>query len=839
VRTLVRDSGQGALEKTLKLLEFEQILERLAAHAMSEDAAAMLREERPLADASEVAKTKEAVQAIISRANEGDEQPRQYLPSIGFLFPRLEVEGAALEADEACAIGLFIERGENLKKWLLPHPVFAAINMPECGELATHIFRIIDRDGNLRDLPELRAIRRRIQSLNAGLESAVSRYAANEQVRRMLQSTVPSQRDGRIVLAVKANFRGRIRGIVHEVSSSGQTIFLEPEDVVEKNNALLIEKRNLAVETRKIMLGLTRSIAERRDELKAFHLMILSVEVLMAKARYSLETKGFFSPSNVLSGDSSSPPLVLAQARHPLLKNAVPIDLVMDGSQSLGSENDGSQSLGSQNDGSQSLGSQSLGSQNRSIRALIITGPNTGGKTVALKTVGLFALMNQIGLALPAAEGTALPIFDGVFADIGDEQSIGQSLSTFSAHIANIAGIITHSTENSLALLDELGSGTDPEEGSAIAMAILDCLVEKKTRLIITTHHGILKNYGYSRQEVENASVEFDSRTLSPTYRIITGIPGESRALDIAGRNGLPAAIVARARGYLDSERSDVSALITGLKEKHRELDTLAEKSRLEDQRLKNERRSSDLKELRLRQKEAELKAGLAGKLRLLLDESRKTLENLVRELREGELTREKTLKVKEFLGELARTVAAEDAMLEEEGRTIVEERRRVEAAREEGSATAAFAPGMEVLAGPRLRRGLLVRLDKKGPAGNTWVVEIGSIKASFPERELFPADPSPPPKPHIASASLAESTARFELNLRGMRLDEALEALRRQIDAALLYGLKGFSVIHGKGDGILQKGVHDYLGGEPAVAEYFFSRPELGGFGRTEVILK
>jgi len=533
--------------------------------------------------------------------------------------------------------------------------------------------------------------------------------------------------------------------------------------------------------------------------------------VLMAKARYSLETSGYFTPSDGTG-------FALKQARHPLLENAVPIDLSMAMAKSEGT------------------------------RALIITGPNTGGKTVVLKTVGLFAMMNQIGLALPAAEGSVLPVFDGVFADIGDEQSISQSLSTFSAHITNVAAIIAHSTENSLALLDELGSGTDPQEGGAIAMAVLDRLIEKKARLLITTHHGVLKNYGYTREEVENASVEFDSRTLSPTYRIITGIPGESRALEIAGRNGLPQEIIERAKSYLDDGRSDISEMIGGLKEKHRELDALEEKMRLEENSLRDERRKSDLKELRLRQKELELKAGHAGKLRLLLDESRKTLENLVRELKEsasseetpskeGALSREQMLKVKGFLNDLAQTVEAENAVLEEEERAVAKERRRADSG---GEPAASFTPGMEVLAGESKRRGVLVRPDKKTAAGNTWIVEIGSLKIGFPEQELVPAAPRKTPQPVTAQVDWAEvPTARAEINLCGMRLEEALEALRRQTEASMLCGLKTFAVIHGKGEGILQRGVHEWLKKDPFVADYYFSHPEFGGFGRTEVVLK
>jgi DNA mismatch repair protein MutS2 len=799
------------IQKTLKLLEFNTILERVASRSMSEEAAQLIREESPCPSVVAVTNTKKAVQAIVLRISSGENDPRRYLPSIGFLLPKLDVEGIALELDEVCAIGLFIERGEELRKWLvhesIPDDMLNEIRdiSPVYGELTTAIFRVIDKEGKLRDLPELKAIRQRISRLKSALDTCVSRYLANEETRNMLQATLPSQRDGRTVLAVKANFRGRVRGIVHEVSSTGQTVFIEPEDVVEKNNDILVETRNLEAEIKKILLELTKQISGHGEELKSFYLTVLKMEVLMAKARYSLETSGYFTPSDGTG-------FALVQARHPLLENAVPIDLSMD--------------------------------KGEGTRALIITGPNTGGKTVVLKTAGLLAMMNQIGLALPAAEGSVLPVFDGVFADIGDEQSISQSLSTFSAHITNVAAIIAHSTENSLALLDELGSGTDPQEGGAIAMAVLDRLIGKKARLLITTHHGVLKNYGYAREEVENASVEFDSRTLSPTYRIITGIPGESRALEIAGRNGLPPEIIERAKSYLHDGRSDISEMISQLREKHREFDALEEKMRLEENRLRDERRNSDLKELRLRQKELELKAGHAGKLRLLLDESRKTLENLVRELKEGAsstegaLSREQTLKVKGFLNELAQTVEAENAALDEEERAIAKERRRDETT---GETAASFAPGMEVLAGESKRRGVLVRLDKKSPSGNTWIVEIGSLKISFPEQELVPAAPGRKTrKPLAAQVDFAEApTARSEINLCGMRLEEALDSLRRQTEASMLCGLKSFAVIHGKGDGILQRGVHDWLKKDPFVADYYFSHPELGGFGRTEVVMK
>ncbi|MDR0641620.1 MAG: endonuclease MutS2 [Treponema sp.] len=803
-------------DRTFALLEYGEIQARLARCALSGEAADRIRLESPLEDDGAVEKLKASVSAILRLMKEEAGEKRESLPAIGPILPKLAVEGAGLEIDELYALGIFVERAQELTAWLLKTPGLRPsaagprsgpelslgkilYSLPGCSALALGIFKVIDRDGKLRDLPEFRAIKRRIQNLRGELEAAVARYTGTEEARRFLQNPLPSQRDGRLVLAVKANFRGRVRGIVHEVSATGQTVFVEPEEVVERNNSILIEERALEAEIRRVLRELTRTIAAGREELGLFHRGVIELEILRAKARYSLETQGIFAGAG---------PITLLKARHPLLGSAaVPIDLILA----------------------------------PPLRTVIITGPNTGGKTVALKTLGLFALMNQSGLALPAAEGTSLPVFDGLYADIGDEQSLSQSLSTFSGHMVNIARIAAAATARSLVLLDELGSGTDPEEGSAIAMAILDHLTGKRCCLFVTTHHGILKNYGYTREGVENASVEFDSHTLSPTFRVIMGLPGESRALDIAARNGLPPEIVEKARSYLAEERADVSALIRGLRDKHRELDSGRGRIETEERRLREERRKADLRELRLRQREAGQKRENLGQLGTFLSESRKTLENLVRELREGEISREKTLKVKEFLAGLEAAAARGDRELEDERALLARDRETV--LEEQKPSTPAFdsalalREGAEVLAGENKRRGRVLRPDRK-KKGN-WIVEIGSLKLSVDGKELVPLSPAPS-KPYAVSVDLAAPAGvKIELSLRGMRLEEALDALRRQIDGAVLAGLREFAVIHGKGEGVLMKGVHEYLRNEKAVADYYFSRPELGGAGRTEVILK
>ncbi len=799
-------------EKIITLLEFDTIRQRAADRALSEEAAAIIRNDLPFCGSEKVHELKTLIEEL-----SGQDEPRSGIPSIGFLFPKLDVEGTNLEIDEAFALGLFVLQAEALISWLAKcgkdnlsvtgnsggNSIFKLIeDIPDCGSVSKEVFRILNKDGSLKDLPEFREIKRRIQNLTSDLERAAAKYTGSEETRRMLQSALPSQRDGRTVLAVKANFRGRIKGIVHEVSATGQTVFIEPEDVVEKNNEILIEQRRLDAEILKVLKNMTRLIAEQRSALQTLHEKIIFLETLRARARYSIETKGVFAKDS-----ASHKGIILKKARHPLLGSAaVPIDFEM----------------------------------REGTGTVIITGPNTGGKTVTLKTAGLFALMNQFGLAIPAEEGSQMPVFDGVYADIGDEQSIKQSLSTFSAHMTNIASITESAAEHSLVLLDELGSGTDPEEGSAIAMAILDYLIEKKSMLIITTHHGILKNYGYTRSGVENASVEFDGKTLSPTYRIIMGIPGESRAVDIAGRNGLKKEIVEKARSYIDEERSDISALITGLKQKHRELDAAEISQKTEERKLREERRRADLKALQLKQKELELKSAGAGSLRQLLGESRKTLENLVREIKEGEITREKTLAVKEFLSKLEKSAAREDDQLARESEELAKERNVLYASLDDVSPNivrGTIEPGSEVLAGEFKRRGTVLRPAKKGH----WIVEIGSLKMTVPEKDLILLEPSKQKelKPLVSHDLSSDVDAKFELSVRGMRLEEALETLQRQIDAAVLSGLYEFSVVHGKGDGILQKGVHDFLKRQSVVQDYYFSRPELGGFGRTEVVLK
>lgn len=775
----------------LTLLEFNKIQERVASYALSEEGKSAILQSQVESDFDKAFKNKEAVRHIV-KALGLHELSGAHFPSITLPLKRLPVEGYSLELSELFDIGVFSLSVETLIAWILtfkeiPIVYDYALLFPSLKKVSDIVFKILTKDGELRDLPELRDIRSRIIRLHKEIDSLTQNYLQNENSKYMLQSELPTQRDGRTVLAVKANYKGRIKGIVHEVSATGQTIYVEPEDLLEKNNDIVQEEARFKQEVMRIVRKTTDDLRPFYAEIKEALQAVVLFDGLLSRARYSINTKGNFA-------FESKGELILKKARHPLLNvKPVPIDLSLD----------------------------------VSTRTLIITGPNTGGKTVTLKTLGLFAAMNQFGLAIPADEGSHVPLFDSVFADIGDEQSLSQSLSTFSAHMKNISSITSQATKNSLVLLDELGSGTDPEEGSAIAMALLDHFINTDCLTVITTHHGILKNYGYSKPKVKNASVDFNKETLSPTYRIVMGIPGESHALDIAYSNGLDERIVKGARSYLHEEQTDIAELIRGLKSKHEELDKA---ELLQDERLKDlleKQRKADLKALTLKQKERELKEEGAIALKRLLLESRKNLENLVRELKEGELTREKTLKVKEFIANLEEASKREDEALNIEKEKELNELLSDEAIKE----------GSFVLVGKNKRKGQVIRKAKKG----YWVVETDSIKLTVSATDLVAIVESKKEKPLLDySLSLNGSTlARYELDVRGMRYEEVIKAMQNQMDACALSNLDTFSVIHGMGEGVLQKAVHEYLKHSNAVADYYFSRPEEGGFGKTIVKLK
>ncbi len=776
-------------EHALALLEFSRVRDELAGLCASPTGAALLGTQEFLTDRQALDDLLGLTRELRAIVEGNGSVPGFDFPDVEQVIPRLGKDGLQLDGEELAALGRWILSGLKMKRMVLvnrPGGPLArhAERVPGLSPLSRRIFRIVDHEGALREkqIPELAAIRERIRRHREDADRSVRGLLDEHAYRGYWQTTTATQRDGRVVLPLKSQYKGRVKGIVHEMSSSGSTLFIEPLEIVEKNNAIVQEENLYRLEVRRILRELTAEVSGHAGELGLLVRAVSEIDTWLARARYAVS-------HGCRTAGHDPEKISLVDARHPLLgNNVVPVTVIVGNDQ----------------------------------RVLIITGPNTGGKTVSLKTVGILALMNQFGLEIPAAEGSALPLFDSIYADIGDEQSIAQSLSTFSAHVKNLAAIVRGAGARSLVLVDELGAGTDPQEGVALAMALLDHFMARGCIVLATTHHGILKNYGATRPGAQNASMGFDRETFAPTFRILMGVPGESHALQIARRSGMPENVLQSAFAYLDDERTDISRLVSHLAERHQKLTQAEDEHKAREHALSEERRKADLKELTLRQKELELRRNGLKELRDFISQARKDWEEL----------RERTGSSKE--SDFGRLAAGIQSRIESEEMRIVEER--------DALTPAPFFdlhPGMEVIIARSGRRGRAVRPDK----GTRWIVETETLRLSLTSGELRPAPPRGSAESAVPSVSYSSAgpvdPPVLDLHIRGMRLEEAMKLVEKQLDSALLHGLHQFTIVHGKGEGILRTAVHRYLKSIPAVEDFRFSLPEEGGFGRTIVTLK
>ncbi len=727
-------------EHTLELLEFPKIVEELASLCASPEGAALLRGQPIMTDKGLIEQRISLALELRAILESGASMPGFDFPDIDDATPRLGKQGLQLEGEELAAIGRWILSGLKMKRLIEKDArggvAEMAAGIPDLSALSKRIFRVVDHDGQLREkqLPELAAIRDRIRRHREDADKSVRGLLEENAYRGYWQTALPTQRDGRVVLPLKAQYKGRVKGIVHEMSSSGSTLFIEPLEVVEKNNAIVQEENLYRLEMRRILRELTAEVSARAGELDTLVATVAFIDTLMARARYAVQHRC----SRVENGGQT---IALREARHPLLGAAVvPVSITLA----------------------------------QDLRVLIITGPNTGGKTVSLKTVGVLALMNQFGMEVPSGEGSRLPIFDAVLADIGDEQSIEQSLSTFSGHVKNLAAIVKQAGPHSLVLLDELGAGTDPQEGVALAMALLDHFMARGCSVMATTHHGILKNYGATRPGAQNASMGFDPESFAPTYRIQMGVPGESHALEIARRSGMPENVLASAFSYLDDERTDISKLVSHLAERHQKLSQAEEVQTERENELREKRRSADLKELTLRQKELELRRHGLRELRDFIEQARKEWESL---------RQSSSAPAGAEFGALA---AGIQERIEKEEQRISEERDALAPA-----ATFDVQEGMEVVIARTGRRGRVLRRDK----GPRWIVETETLRLSLLPGELRPAPAVPDKEASGVSVSFSSAgttdTPALELYLIGLRVEEAMQKVEKQIDNALVHGLR------------------------------------------------
>lgn len=797
-RTAEAEPGVAADADTLRALEFDAIVERLAALTSFEPSRELAMATLPMAHVAHVAllgdQTDEADRLLADQAQAGIGGARDIRAALarasrgGRLAPAdlLDVRETLLATERFAA---------RLKAWTGPHLAGARDALDWAPELAERIGRSMDESGELLDgaSAELASIRKRMRTAQDRVRERLGAMLRSSTFAGLIGESIVTVRAGRYVIPIRAEAKGRVKGIVHDQSASGATLFVEPLAVVELNNAWTEATLAEAVEVERILDELSAAVEARADSLDDSLAALARADLWLARARLS-------TAMDAVRPATSDDAVELLSARHPLIGDGVvPIDL--------------------------RLGDRF------GYRALVVTGPNTGGKTVSLKTLGLLALMHQSGLRVPAAGGARLPVFASVMADIGDEQSIAQSLSTFSSHLRHVVRFVSDAGAGSLVLLDEIGAGTDPAEGSALAMAVVAHLVDAGAMVAATTHYAELKTFATEHPNVTNAAVEFDVATLRPTYRLTIGLPGKSQAFAIAERLGLPGGILADARARISVEHATMEEALAAIAAAREEQARSLEMAEGERSAAATERKLAREGVTRAR---TEARA-ILGDAQRAADQLLARAEREVADLRR-EMTRQRNVArgrqpAKEGLAALSRHAAV---------------------AREAVAVPEATRPDAVDEPGPAPRVGLWGHSRTLGTAGR--IVEISGRTGRVTletdgARLVIPADdvevtPEPQigPMPRDAEADelRRRAAARVSptLNLQGQRVDEAIEALHAYLDDALLAGLDGVTIVHGVGTGAIRRAVRDALREHPRVRGFRGGRREEGGEGATLVEL-
>ncbi len=795
--------------KSLALLELPKVLERLSVFASFSAGIDLCRALRPTDDV-ETARlwqetTTEARKLLNVKTDVTLGGSRDVRAAAGLAARRGTLDPTTLlDLKNTLIAARTLKRNLARQETVFPRLTAISLRLVEIPGLIEQISRTIDERGEVLDSasPKLGDLRRQIKVAHDRLLSRLDRLVNDPRLSTYLQEAIITQRDGRYVVPVKADFKGRLRGVVHDQSASGATYFVEPLATVELNNELRELRLSEAEEIRRILAELSAIVGEQSDAIIATVDALAELDLAFARAKYADATRAhapiLHAPS---SGLDAFPTLRLLRARHPLLDPATVVAIDVD------------------------FGEQT--------RALVITGPNTGGKTVSLKTVGLLVLMAQCGLHLPAASGSELTVFRNVFADIGDEQSIEQSLSTFSAHITNITRILQGVDESALVIFDELGSGTDPGEGSALARAILSYLLDLGAAAMIATHYPELKGYANSRPGVKNASVEFDPQTLAPTYHLTIGLPGRSNAFAIAGRLGLNPTIIADARTMVGQADLHAEALLEELFQQREVVSR--ERERLEGLREAAEEREAAL-EKRLDKIEVER--------RKILDQARADARRELAEIRE------EAERLRRRLEKAESASAAEQTTREVEHVIDAAER----AAEPVSVPPAPLAPPRTPSGKTRaVKLGDTVKLRSLNTIGTVTAlsaseaeVKVGRlrVRAKLEEIELRAETAEGSAQagevdPELRSSGRSQRAApvvSMEIDIRGKTVEEALPELEAYIDEAYLAELPFARIIHGKGTGKLRQAVREMLRSNPQIRSQASGTEEEGGDGVTVV---
>jgi DNA mismatch repair protein MutS2 len=800
-------------EKTLKVLEFSRVTERLAGYASFSASADLARGLNPEVDPQKIDILQKQTGEGLLLLNATDFSGIGGAHDVRHLVERA-ARGGVLEPAEIQDIKATLISGRELLRvferketqFPLLLKILRQIALP-LG-IIENINQVVSDQAEVLDnaSTNLARLRAELKVTHDRLFTKLQRIIGDIRTAPMLQEGIITQRDGRYVIPLRSEFKGQLKSIIHDQSSSGATVFVEPLVVVDLNNKLReleLDERN---EVHRILAELSRKIGEHQEEISGIVGALAQFDLALMRARYALDIQGvepvwvdnYRGQKNVIP----SATIKLLQARHPLLdpRQVVPIDVLFD----------------------------------PGTHCLVITGPNTGGKTVTLKTVGLLVLMAQSGLYIPARSGSELGVFTSVFADIGDEQSIEQSLSTFSGHVKNLVHILRFADEQSLVLLDELGAGTDPQEGSTLARAILEFLLEKRITSLVATHYPELKAFAYNRSGAMNASLEFNLKTLRPTYHLILGIPGKSNALVIAERLGLPAEIIENARAALKPEDLQTDRM---LDEIIRQRDASQKvRSSADRMRTEVEKRQHDL-EQRLESIDLER--------RQILAETRKKAEQDLEEISsEIDSVRHELVKARQPLKEINEIRKSAESIHQVIESPLDPKPGTIRTTTE--PSVVSFKAGDKVFI-----RSLQMRAVITDVGEDDVEVQFGSLRARTQVNDIqkdIPGMQPDKPEPRPVRVLRSQSPARpevfrespgLELSIRGQRVDDAISLVERYLEQAYMARLPFARIVHGKGTGTLRQVVQDLLKSSPYVEGWEIADEKEGGAGVTVVKFK
>ena len=797
-------------KRSIRVLEFNKILDQLSDYAVTEGAKKKVINLRPYKDRAVIESLQQNTRDAFVRLEKYGQVSFSGIKDIRNSLKLLEID-STLSAAELLDIASLLETAAEVKKFGdiagsdsgdNEHKIYDSLTayfdeLIPLEDISSEIRRCIISSDEIADDASgaLKTIRRKITSSEAEVHNLLNKIIKSSSNRDMLMDALITMRNGRYCIPVKLEYKNAFPGMVHDRSQSGSTVFIEPMQVVELNNSIQELHTDELLEIERILSDLSASLSPVKEDISIDYKTLIELDFCFAKAKYAKATD---STEPVFNEDGI---IELKKAIHPLLdkSTAVPIDLTLGENYTL----------------------------------LIITGPNTGGKTVSLKTLGLLTLMGQAGLHIPAMEGSRLSIFEDVFADIGDEQSIEQNLSTFSSHMSNIIYIVKNANDKSLVLFDEPGGGTDPTEGAALAISILEDLKLKGARVMATTHYTELKTYAIGTEGVENASCEFDMKSLKPTYRLMIGIPGSSNAFAIAKRLGMPDDIINAGKKNIDEEQKNMEKIISQLEESEKEATRLKKELEIEEKSQKQLLKRLSEKEEKLDTKKEEILEKAKAEAREILEDAKSVADDAIKSYN-------KWLK----------NPSSADAREMEKKRSDIRKNKDKYNSNEEIVIQSSGQKSSDFRIGDRVRvlslnvDGHIVELaDSKG----LFLVEMGILTSRFPANDLLIIEEKTEgikeathKYKHAGNSSSGVAlTFKPEINLLGKTVDEAIAALDKYLDDALLTHVEQVTIIHGKGTGALRKGITEYLKKKSFVKDFRKGEFGEGDSGVTIVTFK